>query len=135
MLSPFLPVVSRICTDYVKGRYFKEGTRYDSFNDDDCELSVTQRDARGRSGAAYSARAQVLQAECESLLDNLLIHLSSDERALVKLFYWQGMRYAEIAALVGISASEVGKKLHRARTALRDMLRKRGIKNFKDLWE
>ena len=48
--------------------------------------------------------------------------LTPDERLAVTLYYYEGCRTAEIAALCGVTESTVRSRLHRARAALRSRL-------------
>jgi len=48
--------------------------------------------------------------------------LPEQERAIVFLRYYQGLSYAEIAAVLGIPGPTVGTRLHRAREKLRKRL-------------
>ena len=48
--------------------------------------------------------------------------LTPDERLAVTLYYYEGYRTAEIAALCGVTESTVRSRLHRARAALRSRL-------------
>nr|WP_277445126.1 RNA polymerase sigma factor [Pelotomaculum isophthalicicum] len=48
--------------------------------------------------------------------------LPERERAIVFLRYYQGLSYAEIAAVLGIPEPTVGTRLHRAREKLRKKL-------------
>ena len=124
-------VTSRICTDYVKGRFHKEGTKYDSFDEYAGTCEYTRLSAETIAGP----RRRALRAECGSILSDLLTRLSEKESALLKLFYWQRMKYSDIAILLGIPVSEVGKKLYRIRARLRSMLIEGGVKKIEDLWE
>ncbi|MGB7684326.1 MAG: sigma-70 family RNA polymerase sigma factor [Solirubrobacterales bacterium] len=49
-----------------------------------------------------------------------LSHLASRERELIALKFFAGLSNAEIAAVLGISESNAGTKLHRAMTKLRE---------------
>jgi len=56
-------------------------------------------------------------------LGRALTRLSAAQRTAVVLRYYHGLDYAEIAAVLGVSANAVGPILTRARTALREALR------------
>jgi len=53
-------------------------------------------------------------------LDAALGELSAEERELIALKYFAGLGNSEIAALLGISESNAGTRLHRAMTKLRE---------------
>ena len=49
-----------------------------------------------------------------------LARLSARERELIALKYFAGLANAEIAAVIGVSESNAGTKLHRAMAKLRE---------------
>lgn len=58
----------------------------------------------------------------ETLLHQALATLTPRERSLIALFFLQGKKYREIAALTGISMNSIGPTLGRALTKLRQIL-------------
>ncbi|MDD5556009.1 MAG: sigma-70 family RNA polymerase sigma factor [bacterium] len=127
-LSSFLAAVAaRVCADYRRGRYWREGERSREF----------ERDGRERTppGGGTARPDRVLRRECEGILRDLLGGLEPPERAAIELFYWQGLKYREIAAVLRVSASEVGKILLRSRARMGEMLAARGIRNLSDILE
>lgn len=65
--------------------------------------------------------------ESLSLLQVAVNALPEGERQLVELKYRENLRYAEIAAKTGLSASNVGYKLHHILKNLADTLRRVGV--------
>ncbi len=126
-------VVSRLCSDYLRGHYFKEGRRYDALNGHNGDGKSVSGVVTARRPADKNAYRGVLRGDCKIILEGLMTNLSTDERSILWLFYWQGMRYAEIAQILNISANDVGQKLYRARGKLRNMLANKEIKNLTDL--
>ncbi|MDR0565873.1 MAG: RNA polymerase sigma factor [Prevotellaceae bacterium] len=55
-------------------------------------------------------------------LEQALERLRDDDRAIILLHYRQGCGVAEIAKIVGMSASNVKVRLHRARKKLQDLM-------------
>jgi len=60
------------------------------------------------------------RSELRLLLDQALGQISAGERELVALKFFAGLSNGEIAALVGISASNVGTRLNRTMDKLRE---------------
>ena len=125
-------ITSRLCVDYYRGRMYKEGARYESL---DAHVNrAASHEERGRwSGEGAPGRAA--RHECGEVLMDCVRRLAREERDAVTLFYWQGRRYAEIAALMGTTGNDVGKLLLSARAKIHRMLAQRGIKNIADLLE
>lgn len=71
-------------------------------------------------GAAVEAGAE--RAEQRLVLRAALARLESRERELIALKFFAGLGNAEIAAVLGISESNAGTRLHRAVTKLREAL-------------
>ncbi|GAC1448520.1 MAG: RNA polymerase sigma factor RpoE [Isosphaeraceae bacterium] len=61
--------------------------------------------------------------ERERLIQDALNSLASDHRAVVVLKEFDGLRYEEIALILGIPTGTVRSRLHRARLELRERLR------------
>jgi RNA polymerase sigma-70 factor (ECF subfamily) len=122
-------ITSRLCVDYLRSRLQRERTRYEPL--DECGSRAASRAAVSR----WSAPRPVVQRECGEILVDCVGRLSRDERDIVTLFYWQGRGYAEIASLMEIPMSVVGKRLISARGKIRRMLNRCGIKNIADLLE
>ncbi len=81
------------------------------------ELSAEPADleaASGEEGAERSERRLAVSAALE--------RLAPRERELVSLKFFAGLSNAEIAAVIGVSESNAGTRLHRAVTKLREAL-------------
>ena len=63
------------------------------------------------------------RAERERIIQNALNALAADHRAVVVMKEFDGLRYEEIGAILGIPVGTVRSRLHRARCELRDRLR------------
>ena len=70
--------------------------------------------------AALAGEDEAERSELRVLLANALGQLDARERELVSLKFFAGLTNAEIAAVLGISASNAGTKLHRTVTKLRE---------------
>ncbi|MEJ2744457.1 MAG: sigma-70 family RNA polymerase sigma factor [bacterium] len=125
-------VTSRLCVDYLRGRMHKEGARYESL--DAYAIRAASRKGR-RDYSEEGAPGHAARHECDEVLMDCIRCLAREERDVVTLFYWQGRRYAEIAAIVGITENKVGKSLLRARANIQLALVRKGIKNIADLLE
>jgi RNA polymerase sigma factor (sigma-70 family) len=125
-------VISRLCVDYFRGRMYKEGARYESW--DAHTNRAASREVRGR-WTEEGAAGRAARHECDEVLMDCLRHLARGERDAVTLFYWQDRRYAEIAAIMGITEGKVGKLLLGARAKIQRALAQKGIKDISDLLE
>ncbi len=63
------------------------------------------------------------RAERERIIQGALNSLAADHRAVVVMKEFDGLRYEEIGAILGIPVGTVRSRLHRARCELRDRLR------------
>lgn len=66
--------------------------------------------------------ARLERAERDRLIQDALDALAPDHRAVVVMKEYDGLRYEEIAAILGIPVGTVRSRLHRARGELRDRL-------------
>jgi RNA polymerase sigma-70 factor (ECF subfamily) len=67
--------------------------------------------------------APLERAERDRLIQEALGAIAADHRAVVVLKEFDGLRYEEIASVLGIPVGTVRSRLHRARCELRDRLR------------
>jgi RNA polymerase sigma-70 factor, ECF subfamily len=65
----------------------------------------------------------LVRAERTALIQEALDALAPDHRAVVVLKEFDGLRYEEVAAVLGIPVGTVRSRLHRARCELRERLR------------
>ncbi len=63
------------------------------------------------------------RAERDRMIQNALNTLAPDQRAVVVMKEFDGLRYEEIGTILGIPVGTVRSRLHRARCELRDKLR------------
>jgi RNA polymerase sigma-70 factor (ECF subfamily) len=63
------------------------------------------------------------RAERDALVQRALDSLAPDHRTVVVMKEFDGLRYEEIGALLGVPVGTVRSRLHRARSELRDRLR------------
>jgi RNA polymerase sigma-70 factor, ECF subfamily len=71
--------------------------------------------------AGLAGNDEAEQSELHVLLETALGKLAAGERELVSLKYFAGLSNAEIAAVLGISESNAGTKLHRTINKLREV--------------
>lgn len=78
--------------------------------------------------AAVDPPAQTVPGpgEGDGQVADALAALRPDDAELIRLWAWEQLSPAEIAAVLGISPNAVSIRLHRARQRLRDRLRKTG---------
>lgn len=62
------------------------------------------------------------RSERDQLIQNALNTLAPDHRAVVVMKEFDGLRYEEIGAILGVPVGTVRSRLHRARCELRDLL-------------
>lgn len=65
---------------------------------------------------------QVLEAEREDRVQQLLEHLEPHYRLPLVMHYWNDMSYQEICEITGLSLSAVKSRLHRARLKLAEVM-------------
>ena len=63
------------------------------------------------------------RAERDRIIQDALNALAADHRAVVVMKEFDGLRYEEIGAILGIPVGTVRSRLHRARCELRERLR------------
>jgi RNA polymerase sigma-70 factor (ECF subfamily) len=69
----------------------------------------------------------LLRMESASILRNLVQQLSETDQQLVKLKYFEGLKYSDISTRTGLSVGNVGFRLHHLLKELADKLRSFGI--------
>jgi RNA polymerase sigma-70 factor (ECF subfamily) len=88
------------------------------------DRSHVPEDKTREQPALYSASSehQVIAREQRGLLEQCLAALSDEERLILDLFYVEGLKYAEIAAVTGLNINTASAKLRRAKLKLRKLL-------------
>ncbi len=61
---------------------------------------------------------EVIDAERSRELQNCIQKLGNEDQKIIKLLYYEGFSYSEIADLIGVNQNTLKSKLHRARKAL-----------------
>lgn len=74
-----------------------------------------------------SPEAMMLRMEATGALRQLVEELDESDRQLVKLKYFEDLKYRDISARTGLSVSNVGYRLHHILKELANKLRSRGI--------
>jgi RNA polymerase sigma-70 factor (ECF subfamily) len=82
-------------------------------------LAIDPRDNRGEDNPT----APLERAERDERIQEALGALAPDHRAVVVMKEYDGLRYEEIGAILGIPVGTVRSRLHRARCELRERLR------------
>jgi RNA polymerase sigma-70 factor (ECF subfamily) len=77
--------------------------------------TVRRRDRLIARVAAVASWSPVTAAERDESVDAALARLSDSDAELLRLSYWEGLRPAELAVMLGIGASTVRSQLTRAR--------------------
>lgn len=86
-------------------------------------LAIRARDRRQREvSTVVDPRASVEDSDRDIDLELALHRLSSDDRAVIVLFYFADLPVEEVARAVGARPGAVRVRLHRARTRLATML-------------
>lgn len=91
-------------------------------------LDASAEEATPAAGPELPA-AQMGRMEAVGLVRTLLAELPDDERTLIRLKYHENLKYHEISQRTGLSAGNVGYKLHHLLKTLADALRRAGIES------
>lgn len=128
--SKFSTWLYRIAVNTCKNRFkYLARRHYHAMQplDELSERSMTGRDG----GAAVSLQAQISGPEkmleglrLEKAIQRAIAALEEDQRALIVLRDIQGLSYQEIATITSLPEGTVKSRLHRARMALKDKLKK-----------
>ena len=87
----------------------------------------TEQEKRSpRSGEADPADL-VANDERADVIVEAIQELAAADKLLLTLYYLDGRSYKEIAGVTGLAATGVGTKIARARSRLRDHLKRRGV--------
>lgn len=88
-----------------------------------CELSAEETDFLFAEKPQHNKTAESLCIE-RDLAEKLLSNLTADDRALLQMLYDEEMSVGEIAEVTGWSNAKIKVRAHRARHALRKILKK-----------
>ena len=80
------------------------------------------RDGARRPFGIHQARAALERSEDERQLQEAINRLSHEHREVLVLKDIEGMKYEEIADILGVPMGTMRSRLHRARLELRDLL-------------
>ena len=70
------------------------------------------------SAVEQSAKSAELKISDRDEVESLMQRLNPESREVVRLFYWEGLSYRQIARILGVAANTVGPMLSRIRQAL-----------------
>ncbi len=113
---PFKPWILRIasngCIDRIRRR--KNLVSLDGMGDDGAW--------EWQPGDSPNPEAEYLRHERQSAVQTVLDDLAPTDRMVVTLFYWEGLPYAEIQEVTGLTVSAIKSRLFRARRAIGELL-------------
>ncbi|MEK7154405.1 MAG: RNA polymerase sigma factor [Patescibacteria group bacterium] len=72
---------------------------------------------------ATEYQEKAISSEITKELDRCIDRLVKEDRAIVRLLYYEGFSYKEIAGLLNINENTLKSRLHRARSVLLEMIR------------
>ena len=78
-------------------------------------------------GSGEEIEDRINRAEEVALLKNCMERLKDRERQVLSLYYFEGLRLAGIAEILGVTESRVSQIRHAAMTTLRSMLSLHGV--------
>ena len=98
-------------------------------NRDNKREILTDADSQSQAFNAkqQTAEAVLLSSEAVATLRIIVEELDEDDRQLVKLKYFENLKYRDISARTGLSISNVGYRLHHLLKGLAEKLRQLGI--------
>ncbi len=89
-----------------------------------------EEEAGEREAARAGPDDELGRMEAVGMVQMLVAEMPERDRAMVRMKYFQGMKYQEIAEQLGMSVGNVGYRLHHLLKDLGDRLRKAGINQF-----
>jgi len=111
----FYRVVLNLCLDRRRSRMARDRR-------EGGETPAEEPAAASPSPAQYSEREEVAR-----LVADAVAALRPTERVVVVLRHYHGLRFAEIAGILGLPASTVKSRMQRGLTSLRERLRNTGV--------
>ncbi len=115
--SSFYTWVYRIAVNLALSGHRRRQTVRRNYDERFGPMTAASGDARDCDPAAPLERA-----ERDRLIQEALDGLAPDHRAVVVMKEYDGLRYEEIGAILGVPVGTVRSRLHRARCELRDRL-------------
>jgi RNA polymerase sigma-70 factor (ECF subfamily) len=100
-------------------RYIRDNKR-EVFDRDD-------HNAESSCGEDETPEAMLLRIEATGALRQIVEELDETDRELIRLKYFEDLKYRDISAKTGLSVSNVGYRLHHILKQLASKLRSRGI--------
>ena len=90
-------------------------------------IDSDDREVQSSSAEDETPEAMLLRMEATGALRQFVEELDETDRQLVKLKYFEDLKYRDISARTGLSVSNVGYRLHHILKELASKLRSRGI--------
>jgi len=111
-------ITTNLCIDHVRKRERRPESSYE-------ETFPPDRDADAPEPASKSALPidELARKELAQQIDQALLELSPEHRAVIQLREFEGLEYADIAVAVGCSVGTVMSRLHYARKHLQKLLK------------
>ncbi|MFH1769051.1 MAG: RNA polymerase sigma factor [Parcubacteria group bacterium] len=72
---------------------------------------------------AIDYQAQVINTEISKELQSCIEQLQPEDRTIIKLLYYEGFSYKEIATMMNMNQNTLKSKLHRARQSLQELIK------------
>jgi RNA polymerase sigma-70 factor (ECF subfamily) len=105
---------------YLQRRAYKATSEYD----ESTERAVQRGEGPG-SQRAQNPESAMAGAQIDRVVQGAIAELDEDHRALVVLRDMEELSYEEIVAITGLNEGTVKSRLHRARTALKEIVQRR----------
>lgn len=70
-----------------------------------------------------------VRSDLNDIVNSCLLELSVDHRSVIVLKHFEGLSYDEVARTLGIPEKKVKSRLFSARTALRDIMTRKGVRS------
>jgi len=110
-------ITTHICIDTLR-------TRTDKLSLNDFASTARLQPRLGQT--SYTPSTLASRGEQADLVKAAVGHLPEDQRTVVMLHFGEGMTYEQIAAYLGVPATTVQGRLHRAKKTLRGVLKTLG---------
>jgi RNA polymerase sigma-70 factor (ECF subfamily) len=110
-------ITTNLCIDFVRKRDRRQTTPLEEGIEPDASVDVETPPSSNPSPTD-----EVQRKELREQIDEALLELSPEHRAVIQLREFEGLEYAEIARIVGCSIGTVMSRLHYARKHLQKLL-------------